>query len=86
MGQPSGVSCATIKTRKNRWAIDTGGASRVVVRYRVYGREMTVRTNWIDGSRFALLQGPATYLTLVERTPTARTRSRWTCQPAGPRR
>ena len=34
------------------------------MRYRVYGREMTVRTNWIE-SRFALLQGPATYLTLV---------------------
>lgn len=61
--RPSGVA-APIKTRKNRWAIDTGGASRVVVRYRVYGREMTVRTNWIE-SRFALLQGPATYLTLV---------------------
>ena len=61
--QPSGAA-APIKTRKNRWAIDTGGAARVVVRYRVYGREMTVRTNWIE-SRFALLQGPATYLTLV---------------------
>ena len=61
--QPSGAA-APIKTRKNRWAIDTGGAARVVVRYRVYGREMTVRTNWIE-SRFALLQGAATYLTLV---------------------
>jgi predicted metalloprotease with PDZ domain len=60
--QPSGA--AAIKTRKNRWAVDTGGAARVVVRYRVYGREMTVRTNWIE-SRFALLQGAATYLTLV---------------------
>jgi len=57
--QPSGGP-APIKTRKNRWAIDTGGAARVVVRYRVYGREMTVRTNWIE-SRFALLQGAARY-------------------------
>ena len=64
--QPSGAA-APVKTRKNRWAIDTGGAARVVVRYRVYGRELTVRTNWIE-SRFALLQGAATYLTAVDGT------------------
>jgi predicted metalloprotease with PDZ domain len=53
-----------VKTRKNRWAIETGGASRVSVRYRVYGREMSVRTNWIEAG-FALLNGAPTYLTLV---------------------
>lgn len=53
-----------VKTTKNRWTIDTGGAPRVTVRYRVYGREMSVRTNWIE-ARFALLQGAATYLTMV---------------------
>jgi predicted metalloprotease with PDZ domain len=62
--EPAGVA-APVKTRKNRWAIETGGAARVTVRYRVYGREMSVRTNWIE-SRFALLQGAATYLTLVD--------------------
>ncbi len=61
--EPSGAAVPQ-KTRKNRWAVDTGGAPRVTVRYRVYGREMSVRTNWIEG-RFALLQGAATYLTLV---------------------
>ena len=61
--RPAG-GAAPVKTRKNRWAIDTGGAARVTVRYRVYGREMSVRTNWVE-SRFALLQGAATYLTLV---------------------
>jgi len=61
--KPSG-GVAPVKTRKNRWAIETGGAPRVTVRYRVYGREMSVRTNWIE-SRYALLQGAATYLTLV---------------------
>ena len=60
---PAG-GAAPVKTRKNRWAFDTGGAARVTVRYRVYGREMSVRTNWVE-SRFALLQGAATYLTLV---------------------
>ena len=53
-----------VKTRKNRWAIETGGASRVSIRYRVYGREMSVRTNWIEAG-FALLNGAPTYLTLV---------------------
>jgi predicted metalloprotease with PDZ domain len=60
---PAGIA-APVKTRKNRWAIETGGAARVTIRYRVYGREMSVRTNWIE-SRFALLNGAATYLTLV---------------------
>ncbi|MCC6162328.1 MAG: M61 family metallopeptidase [Acidobacteria bacterium] len=60
---PAGVS-APVKTRKNRWSVETGGASHVTIRYRVYGREMSVRTNWIE-SRFALLQGASTYLTLV---------------------
>ncbi len=60
---PAGVS-APVKTRKNRWAIDTGGAARVTIRYRVYGREMSVRTNWIE-SRFAMLNGAPTFITLV---------------------
>ncbi|MBA3470631.1 MAG: hypothetical protein H0T53_13415, partial [Herpetosiphonaceae bacterium] len=32
------------------WAIETGGASSVTVRYQVYGYELTVRTNHIDES------------------------------------
>src|SRR5262245_23523065 len=36
------------KTAKNRWSVTTGGAATVVVTYRVYGREMSVRTNWIE--------------------------------------
>ena len=55
---------APVKTRKNRWAVATGGAARVSVRYRVYGREMSVRTNWVEAG-FALLNGAPTYLTLV---------------------
>ena len=61
--EPAGLA-APVKTRKNRWAVETGGAPRVTVRYRVYGREMSVRTNWIE-SRFALINGAATFLTLV---------------------
>ncbi len=60
-----GAAALPVKTSKNRWRIATDGAERVTVRYRVYGREMSVRTNWVE-SRFALLQGAATYLTLAD--------------------
>ena len=59
------------KTAKNRWRVSTGGAPEVTVRYRVYGREMSVRTNFIE-SEFALLNGAPTFLTLAdERQPRA---------------
>jgi predicted metalloprotease with PDZ domain len=58
------------KTTKNRWRVSiprlrsgqAGGASTVIVSYRVYGREMSVRTNWIE-SDFAFINGAATFLT-----------------------
>ncbi|MGH9172835.1 MAG: M61 family metallopeptidase, partial [Vicinamibacterales bacterium] len=52
------------KNRKNRWQIQTGGARSVTVTYRVYGREMTVRTNWIEAG-FAMLNGAPTFISLV---------------------
>jgi predicted metalloprotease with PDZ domain len=63
---PDGAALVVAKTQKNRWRIDANGAARVTVTYKVYGREMSVRTNWIE-SRFALLNGAPTFLTLVER-------------------
>jgi predicted metalloprotease with PDZ domain len=51
------------KTTKNHWRIDTKQGSQVVVRYRVYSREMSVRTNFVD-SGFALIVGAATFMTL----------------------
>jgi len=58
------------KIRKNRWRIaQTIGDSVVHLSYRVYGREMTVRTNWID-AEMALLNGAPTFITLAdEMTP-----------------
>ena len=54
------------KIRKNRWRIDqTAGDSVVHFRYRLYGREMTVRTNWID-AEMALLNGAPTFITLAD--------------------
>jgi predicted metalloprotease with PDZ domain len=67
-----GVSAATgtgeplpvVKTEKNHWQIETRKAPQVVVRYRVYAREMSVRTDFVD-SGFALINGAATFLTLA---------------------
>lgn len=63
-GQALGVE----KSAKNRWRIKTGDQSavpRVTVTYRVYGHEMSVRTNWIEAG-FALINGAPTFMTLVE--------------------
>jgi predicted metalloprotease with PDZ domain len=58
----SGEPLAAEKTSKNHWRIETRGAPRLVVRYRIYSREMSVRTNFVD-SRFALVNGASTFLT-----------------------
>jgi predicted metalloprotease with PDZ domain len=61
-----GRALAVEKSDKNRWRVATGGAPSVTVRYRVYAREMSVRTNWVD-TGFALLNGAPTFLTLADR-------------------
>ncbi|NOT25775.1 MAG: M61 family metallopeptidase [Acidobacteria bacterium] len=53
------------KSDKNRWRIATGGSSSVTVNYRVYAREMTVRTNWVE-TDFAMLNGAPTFMTLAD--------------------
>lgn len=59
-GKPLGFTTS----RKNRWKIETAGAKRIHFTYRVYCREMSVRTNWVE-SGFALLNGAPTFVTLV---------------------
>jgi predicted metalloprotease with PDZ domain len=61
-GKPLNVT----KSTKNRRRIATGGAPAVTLRYKVYGREMTVRNNWVE-SAFAMINGAPTFITLVER-------------------
>jgi predicted metalloprotease with PDZ domain len=56
------------RPQKNRWAIATGGATTVTVRYRVYSREMGVRSNWVE-SAFAMLNGAPTFMTLADQAP-----------------
>ena len=60
-----GVPLPVSKLSKNRWRIASDGANSVSLAYRVYCREMSVRTNWVDAD-FALLNGAPTFLTLVE--------------------
>jgi predicted metalloprotease with PDZ domain len=62
---PEGEPLNVEKSRKNRWTIDTGGAARIDLSYRVYAREMSVRTNWVE-SDFAMLNGAPTFLTLAD--------------------
>lgn len=61
---PAGRPLPVVKSAKNRWRISSGGASAVTVSYRVYGREMTPRTNWIDAS-FAIINGAPTFMTIA---------------------
>lgn len=62
---PEGRPLRVEKSRKNRWRIDAGGGDEIVVRYRLYAREMSVRTNFVDAG-FALLNGAAAFLTRVD--------------------
>jgi predicted metalloprotease with PDZ domain len=62
---PNGQTLALAKTRKNHWRVTTGGAPQIVVSYRVYSREMSVRNNWVEDT-FALLNGAQTFITLLE--------------------
>ena len=61
---PDGTALEVAKSRKNRWRVETTGADAVIVSYRVYCREMSVRANWVDES-FGLLNGAPTFVTLA---------------------
>ncbi|HEY6461019.1 MAG TPA: hypothetical protein VIY73_12735, partial [Polyangiaceae bacterium] len=51
------------KVRKNAWRIEAGGAAKVVVRYRVYANELTVRTSHVDDTH-AFLVGAGIFLAI----------------------
>lgn len=50
------------KKDKNHWLVDCAGADEVALRYSLYCREMSVRTNWVERD-FAFLTGAATFIT-----------------------
>jgi predicted metalloprotease with PDZ domain len=56
-----GAPRTATKRDKSTWTIDARGARELCVRYALYGHDLTVRTNHIDGDH-AFLHGPATFL------------------------
>jgi predicted metalloprotease with PDZ domain len=56
-----GAALAMRKVDKSTWAIVTPAKGDITVTYEVYGHELTVRTNHIDGNH-AFLHGPATFV------------------------
>jgi len=56
-----GASLPVRKTAKNRWRVELPGDGECRLRYRVYARDLTVRTNHVDAER-AFLTGAALYL------------------------
>lgn len=61
-----GKELPVVKTRKNRWQIECGETKSVRFRYRLYCRELSVRTNWVD-SELAVLNGAATFMVPPDR-------------------
>lgn len=81
-----GTPRRAVKQDKATWLVDTDGASELVIRYAVYGHDLTVRTNHIDAGH-AFLHGPATFLypTHLRTSPVEVTLSRpdsWTVTSA----
>lgn len=61
----TGVPLTVSKGRKNRWKIHTGATPGIVVEYKLYCRELSVRTNFVDADS-AVLNGAPTFLTLAD--------------------
>ncbi len=49
------------KTAKNRWRVQCDAGKKTELRYRLYGRTLSVRTNWIDEEKL-ILNGAATFI------------------------
>ncbi len=61
-----GAELVCDKVSKNRWRVELREDGDVHLRYRVYARDLTVRTNFIDEKR-AYWNGAATYVVAKER-------------------
>lgn len=65
VADPAGKPLSFSKSAKNRWRVETDGAPEIRFAYRVYCREMSVRTNWVEDS-FALLNSAPTFVTRLD--------------------
>ena len=59
----TGAPLSIQKLSKNRWSIECLDSQHVCVRYSLYCRESSVRTNWVE-AEYGFLTGAATFLTL----------------------
>lgn len=59
-GSEEARSVAIEHLDKHRWLVTTDGAEWIRIRYRLYCREMSVRTNWVERAH-AFLTGAATF-------------------------
>ncbi len=63
-----GMALSVESVRKNRWLIrNTGGGLKVIVSYRLTCDRRSVTLNWV-GENLVVLNGAATFVTLVEST------------------
>jgi M61 glycyl aminopeptidase/Peptidase M61 N-terminal domain len=62
--RPDGKALTVERVPPNRWRIDTGGASRVVLTYRLLCTRYFVTTNWVSPG-MGVLNGPATFITVA---------------------
>lgn len=63
---PDGSPLSVEQPGKNRWRIQTRGAPRVLVSYRLLCAGRSVTTNWVGGD-LMVLNGAAAFITLAER-------------------
>lgn len=65
---PGGKTLKVEQPTKNRWIISTDDAKKILVSYKLKCDSRSVTTNWV-GEEMAVLNGAATFLTLVENSP-----------------
>lgn len=62
---PDGRPLDVQKPQPNRWNVSTHGASRIILSYTLVCDHRSVTGDWVD-TTMAILNGPATYITLAE--------------------
>lgn len=63
--EADGTPLPVVRSAKNRWTITVPASGTVTVQYRVYCRERSVRTNFVDAD-MAVLNGAPTFMAPVE--------------------
>jgi len=61
-----GESLTVEHPKDNRWTVHSQGAESIIVSYSLNCDNAFVTTNWV-GEKFAVLNGPATFISLVEK-------------------